>query len=265
MLEGHGQRGSGAVTADAAPLLLLIAGLGLGFANTLASSGSAISLPILLALGLEPELANGTNRVAVLTGAAVATVSFARAGRIRWRLVWPLIATATAGALLGVVISEVLSPGRMHLAIVVAECVALALLLIRPARWVEADGLAPQIGALSLLLVFLIGIWTGFIVLDGGTYLLIALVLSVGFDLLGANAAKAAMMAGIAAVTLPVLAVGHHIDWSAAGVLSVGSVAGGLIAARVAMLPGVGRWVYRLIVLILTVELAQLALGWLWM
>lgn len=45
---------------------VLMTGLGLGFANTLASSGSAISVPVLIGLGLTIEMANGTNRVAVL-------------------------------------------------------------------------------------------------------------------------------------------------------------------------------------------------------
>ena len=215
--------------------LFLLAGLGLGFANTLASSGSAISLPILLGLGLAPELANGTNRVAVLVGAIAATASFARAERIRWPIVTPLMIVVAVGALLGVWISEVISPMRMQFAILAAECVALALMVIRPARWVNATGDNPRVGPLQLGLVFLIGIWTGFIILDGGTYLLILLVLSVGFSVLGANAAKA--------------------------VMSVGALTGGLIAARVAMIPGVARWVYRLIVLILVGELGQLVLG----
>lgn len=241
--------------------LLLVAGLGLGFANTLASSGSAISLPILLALGLAPELANGTNRVAVLVGAMAATASFARAGRIDWPIVKPLMVAAAIGGLIGVGISEVISPMRMHLAIVAAECVALALMVIRPARWVNATGDDPHVGRLQLVLVFLIGIWTGFIILDGGTYLLILLVISVGFSVLNANAAKAAIMCIVAAVTLPVLAAGNHIDWLAAAVMSIGALGGGLVAARVAMVPGAARWVYRLIVLILVGELSQLALG----
>ncbi|MCW1957664.1 MAG: sulfite exporter TauE/SafE family protein [Mycobacterium sp.] len=247
--------------AEITQVLLLVAGLGLGFANALASSGSALSLPILLALGLGPELANGTNRVAVLVGALAAVSSFARARLIQWRIVIPLMASAAVGALIGVRISEVLSPSSMHLAIVAAECVALVLLVIRPSRWVNATGDNPHAGPLQLVLVFVIGIWTGFIVLDGGTYLLLLLVFSVGFNVLGANAAKSAIMATIAAVTLPVLAFGNHIDWGAAGVMSVGSLAGGLLAARVAMIPGAAQWVYRLIVAILVGELAHLAFG----
>ena len=241
--------------------LLLLAGLGLGAANTLASSGSAISLPILLGLGMAPELANGTNRVAVLAGALTATISFARAGRIQWSLVTPLVAASAVGALIGVRISELLSPARMHLAIIAAECVALALLVIRPSRWVEPGSVEPRVGPLQLALVFLIGIWIGFIVLDGGTYLLVLLVLSARFDLLGANAAKAAIMAGTSAVSLPVLAAGHHVQWTAAAVLATGALVGGLLAARVALFPGAARWIYRLIVVILVGELAQLAVA----
>lgn len=241
--------------------LLLIAGLGLGFANTLASSGSAISLPILLALGMAPELANGTNRVAVLVGAIAATVSFARAGRINWPIVAPLMASAAVGGLIGVAISEILSPVRMHVAIVAAECVALTLMVIRPARWINATGDNPRVGPMQLILVFVIGIWTGFIILDGGTYLLIVLVISAGFSVLGANAAKAAIMSAVAAISLPVLAIGNHIDWSAAAVMSLGALVGGLVAARVAMVPGAARWVYRLIVAILVGELGHLAFG----
>jgi len=49
-------------------LPLIGAGILCGFLNTAASSGSAITLPLLLALGLPPAVANGTNRLPVLVG-----------------------------------------------------------------------------------------------------------------------------------------------------------------------------------------------------
>jgi uncharacterized protein len=50
-----------------------LAGLACGFLNTAASSGSAVSLPILMAIGLDPVTANATNRLPVLIGAMSAT------------------------------------------------------------------------------------------------------------------------------------------------------------------------------------------------
>jgi uncharacterized membrane protein YgaE (UPF0421/DUF939 family) len=38
-------------------------------------------------------------------------------------------------------------------------------------------------------------------------------------------------------------------------------VVGGLVAARLAVLPGVGPWIYRLIVLVVLAEVVQLALA----
>ncbi|HDS07718.1 MAG TPA: sulfite exporter TauE/SafE family protein, partial [Bacteroides sp.] len=36
-----------------------------GIINTLAAGGSLITLPLLMALGLPPNVANGTNRIAI--------------------------------------------------------------------------------------------------------------------------------------------------------------------------------------------------------
>jgi len=51
-------------------LALLGAGTLCGCLNAAASSGSAISLALLLAIGLPPAVANGTNRLPVLVGLA---------------------------------------------------------------------------------------------------------------------------------------------------------------------------------------------------
>jgi len=51
-------------------LLALAAGFGCGFLNTAASSGSVVTLPIMIFLGLDPATANATNRLPVLVGAA---------------------------------------------------------------------------------------------------------------------------------------------------------------------------------------------------
>ncbi|MGV0993079.1 MAG: sulfite exporter TauE/SafE family protein [Mycobacterium sp.] len=243
-------------------IVLLLAGIGLAFANTLASAGSALSLPVLLAVGLGPELANGTNRVAVLAGAVAATATFIRAGKIQWPIVRPLMMVAAVGAVAGAVISEMVSPTHLHLALMGALLVALALLAIRPARWLKRGPESqPHVGPMQLVLIFLISVWAGFIVLDGMTYLLLALVLSVGFDVIAANAAKAAIAVVIASVSLVVLAAGGNVDWVAAMPLSAGAVLGGLVAARLALNPAVARWIYRLLVLIIVGEVGQLALA----
>ena len=246
------------MTSTVELLVLLAAGVGLAFANTLVSSGSALSLPVLLAIGLTPHLANGTNRVPVLVGAVAALVSFIRVGRIQWPIVAPLMVVAGPGAAIGAALSAIVSPEALNAAIVVALLVALVLLAVRPARWLTTSGSTPNVGPVQLVLVFVISIWAGFIVLDGMTYLLMALVLSVGFDVISANAAKAAIAVVIASVSLVVMIIGGNVEWSLAMPLSIGAAVGGLVAARLAVKPAVARWIYRLLVLIIVGEVGQL-------
>jgi len=60
-------------------LLVAIAGLVGGFVSTLASNGSAVTLPALELLGLPEHVANGTNRLSVVAlGLVAPSVSPAR-------------------------------------------------------------------------------------------------------------------------------------------------------------------------------------------
>ena len=56
--------------------LVILAGFIAGFINTLAGSGSLVSLPMLMLLGLPSNIANGTNRVAILLQNVVGVSSF---------------------------------------------------------------------------------------------------------------------------------------------------------------------------------------------
>ena len=53
--------------------------------NTLASSGSAISLPVLLLFGMSPLDANATNRLTVLFGSLMALYTFQAKKTVEWR------------------------------------------------------------------------------------------------------------------------------------------------------------------------------------
>ena len=64
-------------------LLALGAGFACGFLNTAASSGSVVTLPIMIFLGLDAATANATNRLPVLVGAPRAPSTSPGARRCR--------------------------------------------------------------------------------------------------------------------------------------------------------------------------------------
>src|SRR5207248_8125632 len=79
-------------------LALLGAGLACGIINTLASSGSAVSLPVLMMLGLSPLDANATNRLSVLSGSLMALYTFHANKEVNWRAGLEMAIPATLGS-----------------------------------------------------------------------------------------------------------------------------------------------------------------------
>lgn len=92
-----------------------------GFLNTAASSGSAVSMPTLLAIGLDPVTGNATNRPPVLIGAMSATGSFHRKRAIPWRNAPAVAVPVTVGAGVGAVLAELI-PSR-HVGLVITAAV----------------------------------------------------------------------------------------------------------------------------------------------
>ena len=114
--------------------LVVGAGIVAGFINTLAGSGSAISLWALNLLSLPLEIANGTNRVAILLQTFTATRLFHKQGKIEWnRAVW-LIVPAVAGSILGASLAVSLDREILKRVIGVVMLMVLFLLFIKPKR-----------------------------------------------------------------------------------------------------------------------------------
>ncbi|RME71099.1 MAG: sulfite exporter TauE/SafE family protein, partial [Chloroflexi bacterium] len=66
-------------------LAIIAAGFVAGFINTLAGSGSLVTLPLLIFAGLPANVANGTNRVAILLQNVVGVSSFRQQKVLDWR------------------------------------------------------------------------------------------------------------------------------------------------------------------------------------
>jgi uncharacterized protein len=240
-------------------LLLLVGGMVSGFINTLASSGSAISLPIFIFLGFPPHVANATNRLGVLTAACVSTVVFARQGKIDWAHAPHVLAPTMGGAAAGALLANSLSDRDLRAVIILAVVMSLILVLIGTKRFLGAPPREHRrFGPLQILLLGLVGIWTGLIVLDGYTYLLLTLVLAVGYDLVGANALKMVAGMGVTVVAIALFANRAEVEWVAGGLMSFGAMAGGWLGAKLAARERSKIWVFRVLVVMIVGEIVRM-------
>lgn len=241
--------------------LALFAGLACGFLNTAASSGSAVSLPILIFSGLDPVSANATNRLPVLVGALSAACSFQARGAMPWGIAVRACIPAALGSLCGALLAEQLPARQLGLVITAAVMVALVLLFTKLKQAIEAAASgAVRLGLRENIVLFAIGVWLGFIVLDGATYALLALTLLVGLNLASANAVKTAMLIPTTLVAMLVFSWKGEISWTLGGVMAAGSVVGGILGARVATNVRAKRATFWLLVVVISGELVHL--GW---
>ena len=242
---------------------LLAAGTLCGFLNAAAASGSAISLPLLLALGLPPAVANGTNRLPVLMGLATAVWRFQRAKAIPWGFTVKLIPAFVLSAVLGASLAAALPMEHIRLLVYFALLLALALVLLRPQRLLEAGQSADTLAITPWLQLLMagVGFWTGLIVLDAATYLLVGLVLIGGVALQQANAIKAVLIGLASLASLAVFASSGEVDWAAGLPLMLGSAIGGWLGAALVLGPRARQWIVRLLILALGGEVAWMLLG----
>lgn len=240
-------------------LLGLVGGVLCGFLNTAASSGSAVSLPILVLMGLDPISANATNRIPVLIAGLSATLSFHSKRAIPWLLALKVICPTLLGSLVGVGLAELVPARQLGLLITAAVLVALILLFTKLKQAIsQASSDITRYRFREAVVFFCIGIWLGFIVLDGATYLLLALTLMVGLNLVHANAIKSVVIAAATAMALLVFSYKGQVDWTLGAFLGVGGLIGGILGAKISMSPNAKRYVFALLVVVISAELMHL-------
>lgn len=218
-------------------LAVVAAGFGTGFINTLAGSGSLISLPLLIFLGIPANVANGTNRVGVLIQNLVAAESFRRQQVLDSGLgIW-LGVPSIIGAIIGAQIAANLDEEMMQRTIGALMIVMLVVILVRPKRWLvgRPEAIPSRPGLLQLLIFFGIGVYGGFIQAGVGIFLLAGLVLGIGYDLVKANAVKVLIILLFTIFALPVFVINDQVLWGIGFLLAIGNALGGWLAAKMAV------------------------------
>lgn len=226
--------------------LVIGAGFMAGFINTVAGSGSLITLPLLIALGLPAGVANGTNRVAILLQNVVGVSRFHGQKVLDVKRGLMLAAPAAVGGIIGAQIAATLNELILRRTIGVLMVIMFVILLVRPKRWLEgrAGAVGEKPTALQYLVFFAIGVYGGFIQIGVGLFLLAGLVLSAGYNLVWANPVKLLIVLSFTIFALGVFVYNDQVNWLVGLVLAIGNMAGAWVATRMAVQRGAGfvRW-----------------------
>ncbi|MHC1704017.1 MAG: sulfite exporter TauE/SafE family protein [Tenuifilaceae bacterium] len=240
-------------------LLVVFVGVITGFINTLAGSGSLLTLPLLIFMGLPANVANGTNRIAILLQSIVGVGSFKQKKVFEWKDgIW-LTIPATVGALIGAIVAVDLNELILNRIIGGLLILMFFIILYKPEKWInqQADSVTPKPTFLRIIVFFAIGFYGGFIQAGVGFFLLAGLVLGAGYDLLKANAVKVLIVLVYTIVALIVFVVNKQVDYFLGIILGIGSMLGAWIATHVAVKRGAGfiRWILLITVFAFAIKL----------
>ena len=243
--------------------LILVAGAAAGTINAAVGSGSLITFPTLLVLGVPPVTANVSNNIGLVPGGLASVWGYRRELADQRRRLVVLGSMSVLGGVVGSVLLLVLPESAFGSVVPALIGIAIVLVALQPRiqrtlarRRAARSALSPAtsapdtkapdtsapgtsapaaIGPGAMVATALVGVYGGYFGGAQGILLVGALGALMTESLQRLNALKNGLVTGVntvAAITFLIVAP-DRIDWRVVGLIAVGSTAGGLIGSRI--------------------------------
>ena len=243
--------------------LVFVAGIAAGTINTVVGSGTLITFPVLLSLGLSPLTANVSNTLGLVPGSFMGAYGYRNRLKGQWPLVVRLGSASLVGALIGAVLLLALPAGAFKAIVPALIALSLVLVVAGPAlnRRLARRERAPRRGPSPTLWSATLGAgaYGGYFGAAQGVLLMGLLSALLGGDAQRNNAVKN-MLAGTAnLVAAVVFVIVSEPDWSAVALIAAGSTLGGVLGARVGqrLSPAVLRGVIVVVGLVAIIQVLR--------
>lgn len=238
-------------------LALIGTGLAAGFINTTAGGGSMLTLPLLMFLGLPANVANGTNRIAILMQNVVGVSTFRKKKVLDFKVDYKLAVPAIVGSLIGAFFAVEINEALLEKIIAALMIGMFLLVILKPDAWVKerAGAIGAKPTVLQYIIFFFIGLYGGFIQMGVGFFLLAGLVLGSGHDLVKANAVKVFIVLIYTIFSLGIFFYHKQVDLVAGLILAAGNMMGAWLGVHFQVKGGAKYVRYVLILALLIVIL----------
>ncbi|HYR20743.1 MAG TPA: TSUP family transporter [Myxococcales bacterium] len=256
---------------------LVLAALAAGLVDAVAGGSGVIAVPALLAAGLPPHLALGTNKAQGVFGTCASTLRYARAGLLDPRRARVTFPAGLAGSLCGAALVLLVPPSTLRpmvLVLLIAVAVALALRPSAPTATATPTAIltptstatptspstwarrAPRLAAAAVAL--LLGAYDGFFGPGAGTFLILAFAFLFDLPLQRASADAKPVNFASNLAALALFSARGAVLWEVALPMAAAQFAGGWLGAHLAVRGG-DRLVRALVLLVVLALVAKLA------
>ncbi|MDO7581230.1 MAG: sulfite exporter TauE/SafE family protein [Flavobacteriaceae bacterium] len=214
--------------------LLIIVGMLAGVINTLAGGGSLLTLPVLIFMGLPPNVANATNRIGIAFQALIGTAGYRSKGVSNFPFNIYLGISALIGSLIGAQIAVDIKGETFNklLAIIMLFVVAVIVFKPKASSLQLPERLTGKYLFYAIIGFFFIGIYGGFINAGIGFVIILFLNNVNRLSLIKTNATKVSLVFIYTCGALALFAYNGKVDWSTGFVLAIGTSIGAWWSSR---------------------------------
>ncbi len=232
-----------------------------GAINVMAGNGSAITLTILTELiGLPGNMANGTNRIGVLTQTWASNYAFYQKGKIDLQKSWVYIIFTVIGAIGGILVAVWVSNEQFRQVFRFLLLLMLVVILVKPKRWLrETDVDNPLSIWIAIPLFLILGFYGGFIQMGMGVFFLASMVLIARFSMMDSNVVKSIVVGIYTILAVAIFQWKGLIDWKIGLIMAIGQTVGGYFMAIYASTsPKANLWAHRILVVVVLLAIGKL-------
>jgi len=218
-------------------ILIFLSGIASGFLNVVAGGGSLITLPLLTMLGMGIDIANGTNRIAILLQNIVAVRNFHKNRVLPVKTALLYAVPAAIGSIVGTAIVVDINKDLLKKIVGVVLLIMAVFLLSKPKMWTEERKKSVNV-FLTAFVFFCIGVYGGFIQAGVGFFFIFFTATLLGFDLVRNNALKVFIVLAYTPISLLIFVLNGKVEPLAGLILGLGSMLGASMGARFAIKKG---------------------------
>ena len=227
--------------------ILFFVGIIAGTINVMAGGGSSLTLPVLIFLGLDPTVANGTNRVAILSQNVLATASFHKSKLLDVKTSFIYALFTIPGVIVGGVTAVKIGDELFEKILGVLLILIVFTFFFNPVSFRKMSE-KKNLSWIVYPSLVLIGFYGGFVQAGVGFLIMAVLYHFLNLSLVEVNVHKVLI---VMFYTIPVILIFYlsgNINWSLGICLAAGNALGGWFGARLSVRGGEKYIRYALVV-----------------
>jgi len=218
--------------------ILFITGLSAGFVDSIAGGGGLITLPVLLSIGLPPQIALGTNKLQGTFGTLSASYNYIRKGEADLKQSGSGILFTFIGAAFGSFTVQLLDPGFIRHLVPVLLFLVLAYTIFSPRLGYENQ--EPKMSSSLFFIIFGLGLgfYDGFFGPGTGSFWTAGLCVLLGFNMTKSAGVTKIMNFTSNIVAFSLFIMGGNVSWTTGFCMAAGQIIGARIGSDMAIKKG---------------------------